>query len=358
MEARPIYNIPRPVIDSKEQDSIATLNARYKELCKPTVLGKAGKAVGKVIPTSVKEIAKNLGNTITNQEFYTQIMGGISSSFKLIEETAAKYSIPRSAIIKRINKIVKNNEVTCAEEICLARGYDIAKLVNNYRTGDLAIALVEGAGTGFFGFAGLPFNLALCMFICYRAVQSVAMFYGYDVKEDPAELIIASNVFMNALSPSTANANEVSSTIIKIMAFAEAQSLKQASKKTYAEMISRGGTSLLVVQLRALANKAAKNALEKAGVKGLENSAFKAVFKQIGKGLSKKSVGKMIPGISAMIGAAFDVSQMNTVIAYADVFYNKRFLMEKQKRIDQLMNPIDVIVIDDDIADDVDNDEK
>ena len=206
----------------------------------------------------------------------------------------------------------------------------------------------EGAGTGAFGFAGLPFNLVLCMFICYRAVQSVAMFYGYDVKEDPSELIIASDVFMNALSPSTANANEVSSTIVKIMTFAEAQSLKQATKKTYAEMISKGGTSLLVVQLRALANNAAKKALDEAGVKGLESSAFKAVFEQIGKGLGKKSVGKMIPGISAVIGAAFDISQMNTVISYADVFYNKRFLLEKEQRINALVYPIDAVIIDDD----------
>ena len=131
------------------------------------------------------------------------------------------------------------------------------------------------------------------MFICYRAVQSVAMFYGYDVKEEPSELIIASDVFMNALSPSTANANEVSSAIVKIMAFAEAQALKEASKKTYAEMISKGGLSLLVVQLRALANKAAQKALDQASVKGLESSAFKAVFEQIGKNLSKKAVGKI-----------------------------------------------------------------
>ena len=348
MDEKPVYSVPVPIIDTKEENSIATLNTRYEKLCKPTTLGKAGKAVSKIVPDAVKNVARDLGNTISEQELYAQVMKVIASSFKLIEETAAKYTIPRSTIIKRVNKTVKDNKITKTEEICFARGYDISKLVNNYRTGDLAIALAEGATTGFFGFAGLPFNLVLCMFICYRAVQSVAMFYGYDVKEDPSELIIASDVFMNALSPSTANANEVSNTIVKIMAFAEAQSLKQATKKTYAEMISKGGASLLVVQLRALANKAAQKALDKAGVKGLESSAFKAVFEQIGKGLGKKSVGKMIPGLSAVIGAAFDISQMNTVITYADVFYNKRFLIEKTQRINALVYPMDAIIVDDD----------
>ena len=55
----------------------------------------------------------------------------------------------------------------------------------------------------------------------------------------------------------------------------------------------------------------------------------------------------MIPGLSAIIGAAFDVSQMNTVISYADVFYNKRFLLEKEQRINALVYPVDVIVVDD-----------
>ena len=178
MDERPVYSVPVPIIDTKEENSIATLNTRYEKLCKPTVLGKAGKAVSKIVPDAVKNVAKDLGNTISEQELYAQVMKVIASSFKLIEETAAKYTIPRSTIIKRVNKTVKNNTITKAEEICFARGYDISKLVNNYRTGDLAIALAEGAGTGFFGFAGLPFNLVLCMFICYRAVQSVAMFYG------------------------------------------------------------------------------------------------------------------------------------------------------------------------------------
>ena len=346
MEVKPAYSIPDPIIDAKEEQSIEKLNARYEKLCKPKPIKKLGDAAAKAIPESLKTAIKQLGDTVTEMELFAQVMNVIVSSFKLMEETAAKYTLPRSTIIKKVGKTVKDNTITTPEEFCFARGYDISNLVNDYKTGDLAIAFVEGAGTGALGFVGLPFNLVLCMFICYRAVQSVAMFYGYDVKEDPAELIIASDVFMNALSPSTANANEVSNTIMKIMAFAETQTLKQATKKTYAEMIEKGGVTLLVVQLRALANNAAKKAIDAAGVKGLESSAFKAVFQQIGKNLSKKSVGKMIPGIGAIIGAAFDISQMNTVITYADVFYNKRFLIEKEQRIKALTSFMNVRVID------------
>ena len=118
-----------------------------------------------VVTPSVKSFAKDLGNTISDQELYDQIMSVIASSFKLIEETSEKYTILRSTIIQKVDKTVTDNGITCAEESCLARGYDIAKLINNYRTGDLAIALAEGAGTGFFGFAGLPFHIfSVCLF--------------------------------------------------------------------------------------------------------------------------------------------------------------------------------------------------
>ena len=74
--------------------------------------------------------------------------------------------------------------------------------------------------------------------------------------------------------------------------------------------------------MRALANKA--------GQKGLEESLFKGVFEQIGKSLSKKALGKAVPVAGAVIGALFDTAQMNTVLVYADVFYNKRYLLEKE----------------------------
>ena len=337
------YVLPSPVIDSKEANSIEKLNARYEKLCKPTLVGKAGKAVSKIVPGAVKNVAANLGNSISEQELYASVMNVIANSFKLIEETAAKYTIPREAIIKRVGKTVKSNSIKTAEEICLARGYDISRLVSNYKSGEIALAMAEGGATGAFGLVGLPFNLVLCFFICYRAVQTVAMFYGYDVKNDPDEMIIASEVYMNSMSPATANTNELSNTITKVMAFAEIQSVKEAVKKTYSEMVSRGGASLLIVQLRALAHKSAQKAIEEAGVKGLENSTFKTVFEQIGKRLTKDAVKKSIPGVSAVIGAAFDVAQMNTVLNYADVFYNKRFLLEKEKRISTLTCQSDVI---------------
>ena len=142
---------------------------------------------------------------------------------------------------------------------------------------------------------------------------------------------------MSALSPESKGMNEVTELIGKKMVMTEITTVKQVSKKTWEEMASRGGITLLICQMRALANKAAKNALEKAGQKGLEESLFKGIFEQIGKKLTKQAVGKSIPFVGALIGALFDIAQMNKVLEYADVFYNKRFLIEKEVRINMLL---------------------
>lgn len=171
----------------------------------------------------------------------------------------------------------------------------------------------------------------------------VAMFYGYDIKNNPSELVIAGDVFKNALSPGIHGLNGSTDYIEKIMFMTEITVVKQLSKKTWKEMAEHGGIALLMCQMRALANKAAKKGLEKAGKKGLEQSILKGVFEQIGKNLTKKSLSKAMPVAGAAIGALIDTAQMNIVLEYADVFYHKRYLIEKEARINTLISGTDFI---------------
>ena len=166
------------------------------------------------------------------------------------------------------------------------------------------------------------------------------MYYGYDVKNDANELVISSEVFMSALSPRRSDASGLTDIIGKVMLISKATTVKQVAKKGWGEMASRGGVELLIAQMRALAHKSAKKALEKAGKKGLEKSIFKDVFEQIGRKLALKTVQRAVPVISGVIGACFDTAQMNKVLEYADVFYNKRYILEKQYRIDCMVGVI------------------
>lgn len=338
------YIVPEPVLNQKESKALTELTERYNKLITPGILAKTGSKIGKTIPEPVKKIGGNIKDTITEAELFEQCMKVVGEGFHILEKQAARMSISETAIVKQVNKSIKENEITSLEEVCLARGYDISKAVEAYKRQDLLWALAEGGTTGYFGFAGLPFNLVLSIFLYYRAVQSVAMFYGYDVKNDSAELVIASEVFMNALSPSSSGSDEMSSIIGKVMLMTEITAVKQTAKKTWSDMAARGGIGLLLTQMRALANKSAQKALEKVGQKGLENSLFREIFEQIGKKLSKKALGKAIPVAGAVIGALFDTAQMNTVLEYADVFYNKRYILEKEARINALLGVDDIVV--------------
>ncbi len=343
------YFIPSPIVNKKEEESLSNLAKRYEKLISPSALTKVSNKIVDITPNKVKTVLSEVKDGITEAELYSKCMEEVAKGFEVIEKTAAKLSISEQTIVSKVNETTKRNEITSINEICLAREYEIAKLVSSYKTKDLALALTEGAATGAAGFAGLPFNIVLSTFLFYRAVQSVAMYYGYDTKNNPDELVIAGEVFMNAINPASKGVNEANSLICKVMALTETTVVRQTAKKTWADMANQGGLCLLITQIRALANKAAKKALEKAGQKELEKTVFTGVLEQLGKNFSKKAVGRAMPVFGAIIGGLFDTSQMNKILEYADIFYRKRFIAEKEVRIYQLVNAEKDEIIDVDV---------
>ena len=313
------------------------MTEKYTKLIESSKLAKLGTKAGQLVPEKIKKWGNDISLNISEKKLYSQMMNVIGSGFKTIEEQAAKFSINEKQIITKVNQN-SGFEIQKLDEICLVRSYDIAKLVNTYKNQDTLVATIEGGGTGAFGFWGLPFNIVLSTFLYFRAVQSIAMFYGYDVKNDSTELVIASEVFTNALSPSTSDANNEATNIIgKIMLMSQAAVVKQTAKKTWTDMAARGGIPLLLAQMRALAHKSAQKALQNVGAKGLENNIFKEAFEQIGRKLTLKAIGKAVPIASAVAGALIDTAQMKKVLEYANIFYQKRFIVEKESRISNLI---------------------
>ncbi len=351
MELTRDYKEPSPVIDSKESNALDYLTKRYNKLIEPGMIAKLGTKAGQLIPEKIKKIGSDIELNITEKELYIQMMNIIATGFKALEEQAARFSVSEKTILKTINKSFPIYQLKTFDEICLVRSYDLAKIVNDYRGKDTAFAAIEGGGTGAFGFWGLPFNIVLSIFLYFRAVQSIAMFYGYDVKNDYAEMVIASDVFTSSLSPTQDDVNNAATSIIgKIMVMGQAAVVKQTAKKTWIDMAARGGVPLLLAQLRALANKSAQKALQNVGAKGLENSLFKEAFEQIGRKLTLKTIGKAVPVFSGVIGALIDTAQMKKVLEFSDIFYQKRFILEKEDRVYHLLGKdgfvMDAIIVD------------
>lgn len=336
------YILPNPVINEREYDEINELAEKYKKLLEPSALAKAGKFIGDTTPEPLKAIAGKVGDAakdtidgFTKQDLIAGALSWAATGFKQLEEYAARSTVGRDYVLQRINSGKQKERVEELEEICMLRSYDVAKIANNESLQHLAIAFVEGGSTGAAGFAGIIPNLALSMLIYFRAVQSVAMFYGYDVKNDPAELIIAGDVFSQSMSPN-AKGNSTNDYIGKILVYAETATIRKAAKKTWTAVIQTGGAGLLVTQIRALSNAAARKALEKSGKQTLENKVFSNALARVGEKLTLKNLTTMVPIVGAGFGALFDFAQMNKVLEFANLFYHKRFILEKPERVQQL----------------------
>ncbi len=90
----------------------------------------------------------------------------------------------------------------------------------------------------------------LSTFLYFRAVQAIALSYGYDVKNNPAELEIAGQVFSCALGSNDIEGNdtvsaEMGAIVAKIMMVSEMATVKQAAAKGWANMAAHGGMGLL-----------------------------------------------------------------------------------------------------------------
>lgn len=145
------------------------------------------------------------------------------------------------------------------------------------------------------------------------------------------------------MSPESEDASQGEELFIaKVMAVMQTETVKKAINQGWSAMAREKGLALLIVQMRALANQAAQKALTDAGQKGLEKTMFEQIFSQVGKRLSQDVIKKGVPVIGGVIGGAFDTYMMSRVLELADTFYHRRFLLEKQARVEALVQEIDI----------------
>lgn len=337
------YRAPDPMLDERELEEIDALKRRYDRLREPGAISRAGKELSKLIPKGIGQLGASALKGLTSQKLYEGGIQVIMTGFKKVENQARSFTMGPDAVIRSINNGPQDAKVSSLEEITLLRGYDIAQVVRRERREHLGAALIEGVATGVPGLAGIPFNLVLSTFLYYRAVQSIAMLYGYDVRSDPSELMLAGQVFTQAMSPESEDAGQGEELFIaKVMAVMQTETVKKAINQGWSAMAREKGLALLIVQMRALANQAAQKALTDAGQKGLEKTVFEQIFSQVGKRLSQDVIKKGVPVIGGVIGGAFDTYMMSRVLELADTFYHKRFLLEKQARVEALVQGVDI----------------
>ena len=343
MTEHKIYVIPNPGVDLREIKALEALEQQYAKLIKPSKLAKAGEKAGALIPAKLKEVGGAAAKYVSEQELFNYIIKIATESYNELQGAAARLTISEKKIINKLNTLDRKNEITQIDEACLLRSYKISEEIRKAKISDMLMAALEGGGLGVLADAmpvpALAMSIAMSMFLYHRAVQWIAMCYGYDVKRNPSEAMIAASVFVNALSPTKSDMSEMTDVIAKIMTTEKMIGIKNA--KSWSAILSEGAVGELLTKLRALANVHARKALEDAGIKGFENHIFKNLLKEIGEKLTKDNIKKSLKYVGGFIGLVTDTNQMKKVLEYADIFYHIRFLGEKERRIHLLVDEPD-----------------
>ena len=328
---------PDPLLDSREEALLEELSSQYKKMNTP---GKVANAISKararavaVTPERIRRVAQEAVDVAAEWELVKKVLEHAGRGFAELNSHASRFTHSHDGVLRRLREA--HIDVTHFEHICAERSYRLERVARRRDFGDLLSALGEGVVTGAPGLAGVPFNIALSFFLYFRAVQATALYYGYDIKNDPTEMEIASATTIKCFSANTdGGAESVSGLIGKMMLASNFSALRRSlATRTYTEMAKRGGSHLLYVQIRATANQAAARALKNAGRTGLEATMFRDLLEQIGRQLSKEAGKKAIPLLGAVIGGLSDTYYMKRVLRIANLVYHKRFLLEKEHRV-------------------------
>lgn len=334
------YKNYEPLLDNRELEMLDKLTKEYEEFVKPGVISNALTTaqnwISDIAPKSIQVIMNKAINAASELDMIKKALEHAGKGFLVLQSHASQLTMDKNAIVESLKS--SNKDLERYEQICALRSYNIENVVGNQDYKNLIIAFIEGSVCGAPGLPGVPFNIALSFLIYFRAVQSIALYYGYNIKDEQSELAFAATVTIQSLTPTAEkSADTLGGLLGKMMFAANLTALKSAlTNKTFFEMAQKGGSELLFVQIRALANMAAQKALNKAGKDGIEAGIFKNLLEQVSKYISKETAKKAIPIVGALVGGLSDTYYMNRILKGANMVYHKRFLFEKEQRIKNL----------------------
>lgn len=161
-------------------------------------------------------------------------------------------------------------------------------LAAKYKT----LAIGQGAGCGYAGAPGIPVDIVALTALNLRSLGEYATYYGFDIRSQE-ERLFALKILQLSSSPTD------------------------------------GSKQVAMAQLVRLSKELARNRTWKQ----LETSSFVAVIqaicKSLGIRLTKAKMADLIPYISTLIGAGFNVYYTNKVCDSAFYLYRERFLAKK-----------------------------
>jgi hypothetical protein len=344
------FSTPDPILDSRERQRFSDLKDEWEEFRSPGFIGKKVKRQTRGVSAAARKLkgripgmsaaAGSAREVVENARKSTVVKKALQKAARgggLALEFLGKNTLSRERALEHLQD-QNHLSVDSFDRICAQRSYRLDSVAQSDWKSRLGAA-VQGVGTGALGGAhGLALNLATSMLLFMRATQRVALHFGYDAVGSREEQEIASQITLESLHPSEdGGTGQTGDILYRVMQAGEIGALKEAlERRTYKEMAERGASELLYVQIRSIANKAAKKALDQAGKDGIQNAMLRKLLRGVSKRLPKRAGRRAVPVVGGLIGGGLDFYYMDRVINGARLYYHKRFLAEKKERVARL----------------------
>jgi len=203
----------------------------------------------------------------------------------------AQWSVQKEAIFAEFRN-AGHHDVTTETDIFDLELQDIDKLLGWLNAKYKGIALVEGAGTGAVGLAGIPSDLVALITLNLRAIGEYATYYGFNIHSQE-ERLFAMNVLGLASSPNDTSTRLAMAQLVRI-------ARDVAMRRTSAQ---------------------------------LEVQAFLQTMQRIatalGIRLTKAKIGQAIPAAGIAVGGGYNAYFTAKVCDASYYLYRERFLAQK-----------------------------
>lgn len=238
-----------------------------------SVLQKAQKAVGKLVPEAVTRTVE------------TALRGCLEGLM-----FGADYTFSDSAVLKRLAE--HDQQLATREAVSVSTNLSAMDAVaRHYWNWNIGLAVAEGGITGAGGLAGLAANIPALLTIVFRMLQQVALCYGYEAASREEKAFLLQVLRVGASSDLAA---------------------KQASL-VYLRQIE---VELIRKTWKVLAGEKALMAM------------LREFAKTLGISLTKRKALQLVPIVGGLIGASFDGTFVNDVGRAAYMCYRRRKLSE------------------------------
>lgn len=308
----------RKKLNRYELEQIEEIKAWEKE--EPKMMHKISSYINSTVATVAgmlyEKIPKNIKNKI-NAKYKKKVENTIKEAVAKGLEGADK-AAETITLEKLVMKMAKIDDIS----VMRTRNLKVSdKLAHKMHVKLNQGSLLEGAGTGFYGFGGMLADIPSFIVLQYLAIYQIGLCYGYKSTDDEMKAIqleILNIAFSDTLSAKSEAINELKS-ILEICEKPMQDIVKTAAKKS---------TSKEAILLK---------------IKKIIDKLISKVFKKESDVALDELAGKGVPVLSAAFSACINIYTMDEICWTARRVFQRKWLIDNGKWNDEKINTIQLL---------------